>query len=96
MLEIKNLHATVDEREILRGIDLTVGKGEIHAIMGPNGGGKSTLAYVLAGHPDYDGDRRLGDLQRARTCSRWSRTSAPPPASSSPSSIRSRSPASPP
>jgi Fe-S cluster assembly ATP-binding protein len=54
MLEIKNLHATVAEREILRGIDLSVGKGETHAIMGPNGGGKSTLAYVLAGHPGYE------------------------------------------
>ncbi len=54
MLEIKNLHVTVAEREILRGIDLSVGKGETHAIMGPNGGGKSTLAYVLAGHPGYD------------------------------------------
>ncbi len=53
MLEIKNLHVTVAEREILRGIDLSVGKGETHAIMGPNGGGKSTLAYVLAGHPGY-------------------------------------------
>ena len=53
MLEIRNLHATVAEREILRGIDLSVGKGETHAIMGPNGGGKSTLAYVLAGHPGY-------------------------------------------
>ena len=53
LLEIKNLHATVAEREILRGIDLSVGKGETHAIMGPNGGGKSTLAYVLAGHPGY-------------------------------------------
>ncbi len=54
LLEIKNLHATVAEREILRGIDLKVGKGETHAIMGPNGGGKSTLAYVLAGHPGYE------------------------------------------
>jgi Fe-S cluster assembly ATP-binding protein len=54
LLEIKNLHATVAEREILRGIDLSVGKGETHAIMGPNGGGKSTLAYVLAGHPGYE------------------------------------------
>ena len=53
MLEIRNLHATVAEREILRGIDLSVDKGETHAIMGPNGGGKSTLAYVLAGHPGY-------------------------------------------
>ncbi len=53
MLEIRNLHATVEGKEILRGIDLTVNKGEIHAIMGPNGSGKSTLAKILAGHPAY-------------------------------------------
>ncbi|MBV9926634.1 MAG: Fe-S cluster assembly ATPase SufC [Acidobacteria bacterium] len=54
MLEIRDLHATVDGKEILRGINLTISKGEIHAIMGPNGSGKSTLAKILAGHPAYE------------------------------------------
>ena len=53
LLEIKDLHASVDGNEILKGITLTVNRGEIHAIMGPNGSGKSTLAKVLAGHPAY-------------------------------------------
>src|ERR1700694_229545 len=54
MLSIKNLHARVEEKEILRGINLTVGAGEVHAIMGPNGSGKSSLASVLAGRQNYE------------------------------------------
>ncbi len=52
-LVIKNLHVSIESKEILKGLDLTVRQGEVHAIMGPNGTGKSTLAYTLMGHPNY-------------------------------------------
>jgi Fe-S cluster assembly ATP-binding protein len=54
MLEIRNLHARVGGNDILKGVDLAVGPGQVHAIMGPNGSGKSTLAHVLAGRPGYE------------------------------------------
>src|SRR5438132_815945 len=53
MLEVKNLHVEVEGKAILNGLDLSVGKGSVHAIMGPNGSGKSTLAHVLAGKDNY-------------------------------------------
>ena len=54
MLTVKDLHASVEEKEILKGINLQVNPGEVHAIMGPNGSGKSTLSTVIAGHEDYE------------------------------------------
>lgn len=54
VLDIRNLHVSIDEQPILKGINLVVKQGEIHALMGPNGSGKSTLAYALAGHPAYE------------------------------------------
>ena len=53
LLEVKNLHVEVGGKKILDGLELSIGKGSVHAIMGPNGSGKSTLAHVLAGKPDY-------------------------------------------
>ena len=57
MLTVKDLHASVEEKEILKGINLQVNPGEVHAIMGPNGSGKSTLSTVIAGHEDYEVDK---------------------------------------
>ena len=54
MIEIKNLHANIEGKEILKGLTLNVNAGEVHAIMGPNGAGKSTLANILAGREEYE------------------------------------------
>lgn len=67
MLEIKDLHASINGKEILKGINLTIRDGEVHALMGQNGAGKSTLSNVLVGHPAYE--VTCGSITlMARTC----------------------------
>ncbi len=92
MLEIKNLHATVAGKPILKGLNLSIGPGEVHAIMGPNGAGKSTLGNVIAGREGYEVTE--GEVcSGGRTSSNWNPRSAPARAYSWPSSTRWRSPA---
>ena len=69
MLKIDNLHATVDGKPILNGLDLEVSAGEVHAVMGPNGSGKSTLAYVIAGREGYEVTAGSITYQGQPTCS---------------------------
>lgn len=68
-LEIKNLHVAVEDQEILKGVDLAIGRGEVHALMGPNRSGKSTLGYAIMGHPSYEvtnGSVELVDADETR------------------------------
>ena len=94
MLEIKNLHVSIGDRKILDGLTLTVHDGEVAAIMGPNGTGKSTLSYVIAGREGYEVTQGEVLLERREYSGASRRMSAPPRACFSPFNIRSKFPAS--
>ncbi len=94
ILEIANLHVSIGEKEIVKGLSLTIKSGEIHAVMGPNGTGKSTLVEGHRRPSRLHGDRRRHPARWKVHPRRWSPTNGPAPAFSSHSSTRARSPAS--
>lgn len=76
LLSITDLHVSVEDKEIVRGLNLTMNEGEVHAIMGPNGSGKSTLVNALMGHPKYQ--ITSGSVQfKEKICSQWKCMSGP-------------------